>query len=899
MRSLEELRVSLSGILGFNVTIGQDRASEGNYSVYYFQNSPKCRSSDYQSKSQLYFSLSSQNIGFRDNKLNTNVTIKIKDEPPCGFDGQGCKYNDMQFVRMIISICLAISIFAFGIGSIQKYRHWKYEQEISGLLWRIDKDELKFSQSDCLSQSKMSIMSGVSQEGIYPIFVPKEFRATYRGTLCCVKYINLDHRRADILTRANMKNMKNMREIKHRNVCPFIGAYVEDRKITLVTEYANRGSLEDILENEDIRLDKLFISSLVQDLLRGMNFLHHSNYIHGNLKSTNCVVTGRWVLQVTDYDLYDLRCLWKSPELLRIADFAPGTKEGDVYAFGIILHEIIGRKGPFSTSDSTGEPDFETIIEDVKRGQDSSGILRRPNTLDLAMMPFGSDPEVLSTMKAAWTEEPKYRPDFKELTARLKKLKKSGNLMDHMVLILEEHNKNLEGLVRERTQEVYEEKKKTEELLYTMLPTPVAANLCRNIPVEPQSYDSVTIYFSDIVGFTKLASDSSPYEIVTFLDDLYREFDTTIRGFDVYKVETIGDAYMVVSGLPNKNEGRHCGEIASMSLELLENTKSFKIKHKPEQILKLRIGLHTGPVIAGVVGHTMPRYCFNGEPLRIHISKQCKDALTNLGGYIIEERGYVEMKGKGAVLTYWLNATTEGAIKRVDKSGPTMTFFQRLTDDGRELRRRSPRLSIDIRTGERRTPSISRPNRNLELSSSFREPPVRDFAAFHRQRLNQNHRANSLESSTRGGFLSPPVGTGTMDDIRTPSSGSVRESHSLDDLPVNPPSLSLPVAKGIRFTPTPSSSEPYLVPEENPRVNFNCARFKNEDGDEAELNPMLDASIRDDSDLEGDVRTDSPSSLKRESVVKNFINSFIPKNKRDIFGSEKSCINGLQRESHV
>ncbi|KAB7507961.1 Resact receptor, partial [Armadillidium nasatum] len=197
----------------------------------------------------------------------------------------------MEFVRMIIAICLAISIFAFGIGSIQKYRHWKYEQEISGLLWRIDKDELKFSQSDCLSQSKMSIMSGVSQEGIYPIFVPKEYRAT------------------------------NMREIKHRNVCPFIGAYVEDRKITLVTEYANRGSLEDILENEDTRLDKLFISSLVQDLLRGMNFLHHSNYIHGNLKSTNCVVTGRWVLQVTDYDLYDLRLdAYKASERLAAED---------------------------------------------------------------------------------------------------------------------------------------------------------------------------------------------------------------------------------------------------------------------------------------------------------------------------------------------------------------------------------------------------------------------------------------------------------------------------------------------------------------------------------------------------------------------------------------------------
>lgn len=267
-----------------------------------------------------------------------------------------------------------------------------------------------------------------------------------------------------------------------------------------------------------------------------------------------------------------------------------------------------------------------------------------------------------------------------------------------------------------------------------------------------------------------MSAESTPLQVVNFLNDLYTVFDRIIRGYDVYKVETIGDAYMVVSGLPIKNGDRHAGEIASMSLELLQAVKQHRIAHRPNEVLKLRIGMHTGPVVAGVVGLTMPRYCLfgdtvntasrmesNGEALKIHISGKCKEALDKLEGYVTEKRGLVNMKGKGEVITYWLVGATEKAIqkKEVDMTDLPPPLFCRP--------RKSPKLNSDSRqpsivgmhyagAGSRRQSSVPRADveSNYSLQGStyqvHRESPRLSVKRYERPAANGvgNFQGNSI-----------------------------------------------------------------------------------------------------------------------------------------------------------
>lgn len=232
---------------------------------------------------------------------------------------------------------------------------------------------------------------------------------------------------------------------------------------------------------------------------------------------------------------------------------------------------------------------FPEIMEQVRENR--NGVPLRPPLSSL-----GAPDYVTRCMKSCWDEDPDNRPDIRFVRVKLKEMQAGlkSNIFDNMLAIMEKYAYNLEGLVQERTNQLTEEKKKTDALLHRMLPKSVADALKRGDPVEAESFDCVTIYFSDIVGFTELSAVSTPLQVIDLLNDLYTCFDSIISHYDVYKVETIGDAYMVVSGLPLRNGDRHAGEIASMAIHLLSKIKKFEIRHRKGELLKLRIGIHSG-----------------------------------------------------------------------------------------------------------------------------------------------------------------------------------------------------------------------------------------------------------------------------------------------------------------
>ncbi|XP_053609930.1 receptor-type guanylate cyclase gcy-1 isoform X1 [Plodia interpunctella] len=227
----------------------------------------------------------------------------------------------------------------------------------------------------------------------------------------------------------------------------------------------------------------------------------------------------------------------------------------------------------------------------------------------------------------------------------------------------------------EKARELEYEKELSDSLLYQMLPASVAKQLKQTQQVPAEFFASVTVYFSDIVGFTAIAAVSTPYQVISFLNSVYKLFDERIECYDVYKIETIGDSYMVASGLPVRNGNvkgnKHATEIASMALELLEATSMCRLPHRPDQTLCMRSGIHTGPCVAGIVGSKMPRYCLfgdtintasrmesTGEPMKIQISEDVKRALDKSGNFVTTPRGVVDVKGKGEMMTHWLEGRT-------------------------------------------------------------------------------------------------------------------------------------------------------------------------------------------------------------------------------------------------
>ncbi len=212
------------------------------------------------------------------------------------------------------------------------------------------------------------------------------------------------------------------------------------------------------------------------------------------------------------------------------------------------------------------------------------------------------------------------------------------------------------------------EQEKSDHLLLNILPESIANRLKQKEGCIADGFAEVTILFADIVGFTQLSSQISPTALVNLLNDIFSAFDRLTEIYGLEKIKTIGDAYMVASGLP-MSRSDHADAIANMALGMQKEVNYFNQRHNAN--LNIRIGINSGEVVAGVIGtkkfiydlwgdavNTASRMESHGEAGRIQVSAATYKYLQDK--YVLEERGIIQVKGKGEMVTYFLMGRREG-----------------------------------------------------------------------------------------------------------------------------------------------------------------------------------------------------------------------------------------------
>ncbi len=235
-----------------------------------------------------------------------------------------------------------------------------------------------------------------------------------------------------------------------------------------------------------------------------------------------------------------------------------------------------------------------------------------------------------------------------------------GSNFNAMAETIQAHSENLEHLVDLRTRELTAEKQTSERLLLNVLPGAIAERLKLGDGVIVDRFEAVTVLFADIVGFTALSQRTSPEALVTMLDELFTSFDRLAEEHGLEKIKTIGDCYMVVAGIPEATAD-HAERMTRMGLAMLGTLADYSRRNQTE--LTIRIGVHSGSVVAGVIGrkkfiydlwgdtvNTASRMESHGVPGRVHITESTYQYLK--ATFDCEARGIVEIKGKGPMQTY-------------------------------------------------------------------------------------------------------------------------------------------------------------------------------------------------------------------------------------------------------
>jgi adenylate cyclase len=253
--------------------------------------------------------------------------------------------------------------------------------------------------------------------------------------------------------------------------------------------------------------------------------------------------------------------------------------------------------------------------------------------------------------------------------ARQREVEKENRLLSRRLARLQDNVRQMEEiqdsnskLLSKLMRELEDEREKSRSLLLNILPEEIIDRLEAGETVIADRYDAVTVLFSDFVGFTEISARIPAPVLVAELNRLFSEFDALCERMSVEKVKTIGDAYMAVGGLP-RTRTDHTVAIAETALEMLRAME--RVNATTETEWRIRIGVDTGPAVAGVIGSHKFVYDVWGDAVnlasrletsslagRIHVSERVAKELGDR--FDLEARGEVDLKGKGTMQTYFL-----------------------------------------------------------------------------------------------------------------------------------------------------------------------------------------------------------------------------------------------------
>eukprot|EP00162_Nutomonas_longa_P016506 comp22538_c0_seq2/m.56961 comp22538_c0_seq2/g.56961 ORF comp22538_c0_seq2/g.56961 comp22538_c0_seq2/m.56961 type:complete len:1203 (-) comp22538_c0_seq2:65-3673(-) len=416
-------------------------------------------------------------------------------------------------------------------------------------------------------------------------------------------------------------------KLRHPNVAFMIAASFFNDHLFMLIEYMDAGSLFDALRNQMLDLSPSVRIRIMLDACRGLSFLHQQNppVLHMDLKTPNILVDSRFTAKLTDFGLSSVRAKvategtlpWTAPEVIAGQVY---TKASDIYSIGIVLWELQNMRATAPWEGRT-----QTQIRDAIASNE------RPPLSD-EHCPLGKPYAEL--IRRCWAANPLERPPIEEVARTIDKILGSAPKLDSQWF--QRNTTKMSQIVKD-------------------LPASMQAEIARGDPVTPLPLESVTMIFTDIVGFTRWSSERSAQDVSEMLAKLHDGlFDKLVARHGGFHLETIGDAYIVVLNFPH-NVDNHVERAARLAFAMCAATETLG--------MKIRAGVHTGPAVATVVGTTHPKLTLLGDtvntasrmetispPGKVTVSDAVKLELNET--FVLSKGKLQEIKGKGLMQTF-------------------------------------------------------------------------------------------------------------------------------------------------------------------------------------------------------------------------------------------------------